>query len=389
MRKTHCMKKYMRKIAWMGVGCMMMVSIAGCTPKETDEKESTASVNDTETESESESLSNITDASEYYSKGLQDNGFFSDFDVKTAVTLGDYQSLTLTAEEIAYTQEDVENEIASILESYGEMVSDEGIEVQDGDVLNIDFVGSVDGEEFEGGSTQGAGTEVTLGQSGYIDGFLEQIVGHKTGETFDIEVTFPDPYPNNSDLAGKDAVFTITINSVKQFPQLTEEFVAEYYGGRYSSVDEFRKSVEANYADGVKKNAVWEKLLETVEISEYPKDYIDGIVSIAVMQQEYYIYNSLGIDLNTYLSAIGSDSDTFLEELKESAYEHTKTYLAAQYVCEMEGVEPTMENLKEYYVTNTEEEFQNWINYYGSGYIMQSVLLNVAANQVLKYTTIE
>ena len=86
--------------------------------------------------------------------------------------------------------------------------------VKDGDTLNIDYVGTVDGVAFEGGSTDGKGTQVTIGVTSYIDDFLEQLIGHRPGETFDIEVTFPDPYENNPDLAGKDAVFTVTVNHI-------------------------------------------------------------------------------------------------------------------------------------------------------------------------------
>lgn len=88
-----------------------------------------------------------------------------------------------------------------------------GAVVQAGDTINLDYVGSVDGVEFEGGSTQGQGTDLTLGSGTYIDGFEEAVEGHKVGENFDIHVTFPENY-GNSDLAGKDAVFNITINGV-------------------------------------------------------------------------------------------------------------------------------------------------------------------------------
>lgn len=88
-----------------------------------------------------------------------------------------------------------------------------GTVVQAGDTINLDYVGSVDGVEFEGGSTQGQGTDLTLGSGTYIDGFEEAVEGHKVGENFDIHVTFPENY-GNSDLAGKDAVFNITINGV-------------------------------------------------------------------------------------------------------------------------------------------------------------------------------
>ncbi|MGI6117648.1 MAG: FKBP-type peptidyl-prolyl cis-trans isomerase [Bilifractor sp.] len=89
----------------------------------------------------------------------------------------------------------------------------EGVAVEDGDKVNIDYTGYLDGEEFEGGSTEGNGTDLEIGSNTYIDGFEEGIIGHKTGETFDLNLTFPEDY-GQSDLAGKDVTFTVTINGI-------------------------------------------------------------------------------------------------------------------------------------------------------------------------------
>ncbi len=91
----------------------------------------------------------------------------------------------------------------------------EGLEAKDGDTVNIDYTGYLDGEAFDGGSTDGAGADLELGSDTYIDGFEDGIVGHKVGETFDLNLTFPDNY-GNSDLAGKDVVFTVTLNGIYQ-----------------------------------------------------------------------------------------------------------------------------------------------------------------------------
>lgn len=91
----------------------------------------------------------------------------------------------------------------------------EGLEAKDGDTVNIDYTGYLDGEAFDGGSTDGAGADLELGSDTYIDGFEDGIVGHKVGETFDLNLTFPENY-GNSDLAGKDVVFTVTLNGIYQ-----------------------------------------------------------------------------------------------------------------------------------------------------------------------------
>ncbi len=91
----------------------------------------------------------------------------------------------------------------------------EGLEAKDGDTVNIDYTGYLDGEAFDGGSTDGAGADLELGSDTYIDGFEDGIVGHKVGETFDLNLTFPENY-GNSDLAGKEVVFTVTLNGIYQ-----------------------------------------------------------------------------------------------------------------------------------------------------------------------------
>lgn len=92
--------------------------------------------------------------------------------------------------------------------------TDSSLAVADGDTVNIDYVGSVDGVEFSGGNTQGMGTDLLIGSGSYIDDFEEQLIGSHPGDTVDVYVTFPDPYGNNEELSGKEALFTVTINGI-------------------------------------------------------------------------------------------------------------------------------------------------------------------------------
>lgn len=100
--------------------------------------------------------------------------------------------------------------------SSGTLSSDTSLTVADGDTVNIDYVGTVDGVEFDGGSTNGAGADLTIGSGTYIDGFEEQLVGAHPGDTVEVNVTFPAPYSLNTDLSGKAAVFTVTVNGIYQ-----------------------------------------------------------------------------------------------------------------------------------------------------------------------------
>ena len=184
-----------------------------------------------------------------FSAGLDDNGRWEGITALDYVTLPEnYAAYPLPAEVTQVDEEVIQSTLDTLPYNYAttEQITDRAVE--DGDQVNIDYVGSIDGVEFEGGSTGGAGTTVTAGSSNYIDDFLTQIIGHTPGETFNVEVTFPDPYENNPDLAGKDAVFVTTINYIEEtnVPELTDEFVAENLGDVYEgaqTVDDVRAAI--------------------------------------------------------------------------------------------------------------------------------------------------
>ena len=151
-----------------------------------------------------------------------ENGLLKDIVGKDYVTLpADYMSIQIPAAELEPTDEELKEYQDNLLKNYGVPVKvTEGV-IKDGDKVNIDYIGYVDGAAFSGGNTMGLGADVTAGSSEYVDDFLDQIIGRKPGETFDIEVTFPDDYGDAVDtdgnplvLSGADAVFTTTINYI-------------------------------------------------------------------------------------------------------------------------------------------------------------------------------
>ena len=129
-----------------------------------------------------------------FGAGLTEDGNFEGVTALDYVTLPeDYDHITLPADVTTATDEDIQSSIDSLVAGFATYEQLTDVEVKEGDTVNIDYVGSVDGVEFEGGSTQGNGTNVVAGSTNYIDDFLTQIIGHKPGETFDVNVTFPDP----------------------------------------------------------------------------------------------------------------------------------------------------------------------------------------------------
>ncbi|MGN0152727.1 MAG: trigger factor [Wujia sp.] len=223
--------------------------------------------------------------------------------------LGDYKGVEYVETRTEITDAMVDSEVNDFLSQYA--VSQEVTEgtAALGDQVNIDFVGYVDGVAFDGGSSNGAGYTLELGSGTMIDGFEEQIVGHDVGETFDIDVTFPDEYPSNPDLAGQPAVFEITLNSITQtiLPDYTDEFVASNTDA--SNIEEYEQSVRDSLASdytesdaNYNKSAIMQVILENATIKEYPEkemqDLIDSTMNNVQSEADQY-----GYDLATYIAA--------------------------------------------------------------------------------------
>lgn len=260
-----------------------------------------------------------------YSGGLTTAGLFEGVTALDYVTLPEYQGIDLTGDIPEISNETIQEQIDNLLGQYSSYEQLTDREVADGDTVNIDYVGSVDGIEFDGGNTQGMGTDVTIGVTQYIDDFLEQLIGHKPGETFDVEVTFPDPYENNEELSGKDAVFVTTINYIQGeeiIPELTDEFVAENLSADYgfTTAEEVRtyildRNIDNYLADYLFTNSTVSEIPE--EISSFHENYL--INSYKTTAAQY------GMDLETYLSyfvGVSTIEDALAaneEDLKQSA----------------------------------------------------------------------
>ncbi len=333
------------------------------------------------------SSSAVEDHSDVYSAYLNDDGTLKGVDSATLVTLPQYKGISVPAEEYTITDDELNTQINSILDQYAtyDQITDRAI--ADGDVVNIDYVGTVDGEEFSGGNTNGRGTLVTAGSDAYIDDFLTQIIGHTPGETFDVNVTFPDPYENNPDLAGKAAVFHTTINYIqgdKQVPELTDEFVSQTsaladYGTAQGMKDTIRTSMEDNKAD----NYVLQKVLDACQFSEFPADLVNQLVDVSMAQFESQA-SAYGLDMETARSMMGYESeDAQREAMTASAQEQLKTVVMLEAIAKAEGLTVDEDALTNYFSTNVgTSDYSAYQTYYGRGYLCQAVLLDSAMDLV-------
>lgn len=326
------------------------------------------------------SSSGVEDHSDVYSAYLNDDGTLKGVDSAALVTLPQYKGISVPAEEYTITDDELNTKINSILDQYAtyDQIKDRAIE--DGDVVNIDYVGSVDGEEFSGGNTNGNGTLVTAGSDAYIDDFLTQIIGHTPGETFNVEVTFPDPYENNPDLAGKDAVFVTTINYIqgdKHVPELTDEFVSQTaaladYGTAQGMKDTIRTSMENKKAD----NYVLQKVLDECQFSEFPANLVDQLVNASMAQFESQA-SAYGLDMETARSMMGYDSeDAQREAMTAAAQEQLKTVVMLEAIAKAEGLTVDEDALTNYFSSEVgTSDYSAFQTYYGRGYLCQAALL--------------
>lgn len=200
-----------------------------------------------------------------------------DWKLEDCIVLGDYKGLRLTKTVGQVTEEEVDSYIQS--QATAEEVTDENAAVQDGDTVNIDYVGKIDGKEFDGGSAQGS--VLVIGSDTFIDGFEDGLIGMKKGETKDLNLTFPDDY-GNTDVAGKAVVFTVTLNSISRAPEQDDAWVSSYTDGKYTSMDDYRAYMKESLQEGNDEAAdqqlnsdAWEQIEKTCTFLKLPKSYVE------------------------------------------------------------------------------------------------------------------
>lgn len=257
-----------------------------------------------------------------------------DFDLSEYIKLGEYKGLPADGYRYDVTEEDIKNQVMSTLAYYAksEKVTDRGAKF--GDTVYIDYVGTIDGETFPGGSESNC--EVTLGFKTFIDGFEESIVGLFPGESVSVDLTFPEPYKTNPDLAGKDVHFDITLNLIfgQQIPAYTDDFVKAYLG--FDSIEEYEENLRNKMDEHYKTvyyeyviGQTWDVLLENTEVIKYPeaelKQAYDDYVNSAKAYAEYQ--NMKFVD---YLSVFYNMNE---EEFYEHAKEYTKATTKEEMIC--------------------------------------------------------
>lgn len=182
--------------------------------------------------------------------------FTATFALKPEVTLGDYKGIEVPKTRVTVKKDEIEEELKKVQEQNAREITIEDRAVKDGDILTIDYSGSVDGVKFEGGTAEDQ--TLVIGSGAFIPGFEEQLVGKNLNETADINVTFPEEY-HAPDLAGKDAVFTVTVKAIKEkeLPELDDEFAAEV--SEFETLEDYKADIKEKIRDRKKEAANTER----------------------------------------------------------------------------------------------------------------------------------
>ncbi len=327
---------------------VMAMSVSACGGKSGQDAQETAqTVEEGETGAKTEEAVSGESAAETEKiSDREDYVGIEDLDIDEYITLADYQNMKVSAfkpvvDDAAITEYiDRELLVGRIMDRA----------VEEGDVTDIDFVGKKDGVAFDGGTA--SGYKLTIGSGGFIEGFEDGLIGVMPGETVDLNLTFPDPYQKNPDLAGQEVVFTVTVNGIEgsaKYETVTPEEL-EMLGLPYKSKEEVweagRQAAEDNAEETFVANAkstIVQKLVGESTMKSVPEYLVEEEV------QSYNLYMEsvaamYGMDLDSFVTAAsGLTREEYDSQAQEMCTEIVKQYLVMEAVARAEGIELTDE----------------------------------------------
>ena len=310
----------MKRSLKLGAVCLgMAVLLCACGKGSTESTEAASSETETaQSEAVSETVAETEDT----------NVYPYEYDVESMVKLGEYKGLTYTETDVSVSDDEVESQINSTLTAHAtaEQITDRAVE--DGDTVNIDFEGKIDGKTFDGGTASGA--SLTIGSGTFIDGFEDGLIGVKPGDKTTLKLKFPDEYKTNTDLAGKDVTFDVTVNYIKGddiVPELDDDFVKGLNIDDVSNVKEYRAYVKSQLqankeseADKSKQSELLQQAVDNAEIKEIPEELV---TQYATQYTDYYkqYASYFGLELSDFLTQYMNQTE---EEFNQSAEDYGK-----------------------------------------------------------------
>ena len=275
--------------------------------------------------------------------------FTAEVAVKPEVTLGEYKGVEVPKAEIEVTEEEIEASLKREQEKNSRTITVEDRAAEEGDIVTIDFEGFVDGDAFEGG--KGEAYPLTLGSHTFIPGFEEQLVGAKTGDHVEVNVTFPEEY-QAKELAGKAAVFQCDVKKIeaKELPELNDDFAKDV--SEFDTLAEYKEDVKKNLTESkekealrAKEDAAIEKIIENAEM-EIPEAMID--TQCRQMMDDFgRRMQSQGLSVEQYFQFTGQTAEKMMEDMKPQALKRIQTRLVLEKIVEVENIQPTEEEVNE------------------------------------------
>ncbi|MBQ5735090.1 MAG: trigger factor [Lachnospiraceae bacterium] len=361
---------------------VMGLSLVACNSKD----KNTTDATDTTTVADGETTEDTTTAP--FNKIDTSNLVWSDY-----VTLGEYKGIEVEVKSAEVTEDDIQAKVDSLLSYYATSTDVTDRAVQDGDVVNIDYTGYIDGVAFDGGSATGA--SLTIGSGQFIDGFETGLIGANIGDEVKLNLTFPNPYLNNPDYAGKAVQFDVKVNSiqVKETPELTDEFIAN--NTSYKTVDEYKASVkeslEASKAEDVKSdklNSVWNTIIDNCTVVSYPEELVAQYQNEMNDYYEQIATNYYGKTLEEYITGNGSTMDDFNKKTLEYGQTSAISEMIARGIAEKESITVSDDEVKEYAQSLIDDgtvtgfdDVDAVIEYYSQNYLR----LSLTFQKVLEY----
>lgn len=308
------------------------------------------------------------------------------------VTLGEYKGLKVADQPVEVTDDQIDEVVRQNIQFADALEKVTEGTVEDGDTANIDYEGKLDGEAFDGGTAKGY--DLVIGSHSFIDGFEDGLIGVAVGETVDLPLTFPENY-GNADLAGKEVVFTVTVNEIKRMPELTDELASTISDGEYTDAAGYRDSIRADLEeqaqaqrDMMLKSDLLTQVASGSEVKEYPQEMVD--YGVANMDTYYRgMAEQYAMEFEEFLSSfLGMTEEDFSEQVVLATQQNLQQEMYLKAIAETEGIEVTDEDLaeaaKEFGFETTEE----FIAAYGEDVVRISVLQDKTLDFLLENAVI-
>lgn len=348
-----------KKILAVLITAMLAIGLMACGNKDTNK--------DASEETSEEKGEETSDSNEDTSK----MEYLKDFKASDFVELGDYTSIEVNVTALGVTDEELDSYILYVMQENPMIVDVTDRNAEMGDITNIDYEGKLDGVPFERGSAQGA--ELILGSGKFIEGFEDGVVGMAIGETKDVTATFPDPYSNNPDLAGKEVIFTVKLNSLTKeevVSELTDEYAASFGEETLNTAEKFRQyfydilleqKIEENEIQ--KEQGVMVAIEEAATFKELPSGMTTRLYNMILSTCAGYA-QMYGASTEAYVSAVygGTEAD-YEATLKSQSEMMARRYIMLAAIAEKEGLSISNEEFdaqlaldaSDYGYTNVEE----------------------------------